>query len=216
MQEDMPQIVEKVTAFVTRSTSSGRELLLFEHPFAGIQIPAGAVEDLETPDAAVIREASEETGLTGLTVSHYLGALEIRVPSGHKVIGQRTTVYARPDASSFDWAYLRRGLQVRIERESDEYTQVTFEEFDRIPEPQYVTYQITGWVSNQALASSITRHFYVLSCELPTSDHWSIQDDYHSFDLFWAPLTSLPSVVSPQDEWLDMLSRHFRVSTGGK
>ncbi len=39
----MPQIIEKLTAFVTRPTSNGYELLLFEHPTAGIQIPAGTV-----------------------------------------------------------------------------------------------------------------------------------------------------------------------------
>ena len=34
---------EKVTAFVIRTANHRAELLLFEHPYAGIQIPAGTV-----------------------------------------------------------------------------------------------------------------------------------------------------------------------------
>ena len=37
----MVATLEKVTAFVIRSTAHGEELLLCEHPTAGIQIPAG-------------------------------------------------------------------------------------------------------------------------------------------------------------------------------
>ena len=102
----MPNIIEKVTAFVTRPTSDGYELLLFEHPFAGIQIPAGTVEVHESLDVAVLREASEETGLRAFTISHYIGALDEPSPSGYGLISEQTTVYARPDLSSLDCAYL--------------------------------------------------------------------------------------------------------------
>ena len=37
----MPPAIEKVTAFITRTTTQGTDLLLFAHPHAGIQIPAG-------------------------------------------------------------------------------------------------------------------------------------------------------------------------------
>ena len=78
-----------MTAFVTRSTSDDYELSLFEHPAAGIQIPAGTVEAHETPDVAVLREASEETGLSGLTISHYLGTLDEPPPSGYRLISEQ-------------------------------------------------------------------------------------------------------------------------------
>ena len=51
----MSKVIEKVTAFITRETEYGCQLLLFEHPFAGIQIPAGTVEPSESPEKAVIR-----------------------------------------------------------------------------------------------------------------------------------------------------------------
>ena len=74
----MQAIIEKVTAFITRESVDGHDLLLFKHPNAGIQIPAGTVEDDETPEEAVLREVSEETGLTSLSVGEYLGCMEHR------------------------------------------------------------------------------------------------------------------------------------------
>ncbi len=72
----MAGMVEKVTVFITRSARDTTELLLFEHPAAGIQIPAGTVEVGEPPAAAALREAAEETRLTYLPTRLYLGAPE--------------------------------------------------------------------------------------------------------------------------------------------
>lgn len=62
----------KVFAYITQ----GDRLLVFTHtdfPEAGIQVPAGTVEPGEPPDAAVMREAVEESGLTGLVLDAFLG-----------------------------------------------------------------------------------------------------------------------------------------------
>lgn len=157
----MPGIIEKVTAFITRK--AGRDLLLFEHPNAGVQIPAGTVEDDETPEEAAVREGVEETGLTSLSIRRYLGYREETLPEGQKIIVKRTKVYARPDVASFDWAFLRKGIRVAVNRRSAGFSQVTYEEFDRVPDPQYVTMHITGWVPDGVLADAVKRHFFHLS-----------------------------------------------------
>jgi len=72
----MPKFVQKVTAFVTRNTDETPELLLFEHPTAGIQIPGGTVNLGESPKEAAVREVVEETGLQELTITKYLGVNE--------------------------------------------------------------------------------------------------------------------------------------------
>ncbi|MCW3100036.1 MAG: hypothetical protein JWL77_5654 [Chthonomonadaceae bacterium] len=62
----------KVCAYITH----GSNLLVFSHPDfpeAGIQVPAGTIEAGETPEAAVMREALEETGLTDLKRIGFLG-----------------------------------------------------------------------------------------------------------------------------------------------
>ena len=67
---------EKVLAYVTRSPG---ELLILEHApelaEAGVQVPAGGVDEGEEPGEAVLREVTEETGLV-LTDPIYLESRE--------------------------------------------------------------------------------------------------------------------------------------------
>lgn len=68
----MKSLKYKVLAYITHEN----RLLLFNHPYepeAGIQVPAGTIEPGEQPEQAVLREAFEETGLTGLILDSFLG-----------------------------------------------------------------------------------------------------------------------------------------------
>ena len=73
------QPLNKVYAYITRR----EQLLVFRHvdfPEAGVQVPGGTMEEDETPDVAVMREAYEETGLDYLRLVSYLGAYDWRSP----------------------------------------------------------------------------------------------------------------------------------------
>ena len=62
----------KVFAYITHQ----QRLLVMAHPHvpeAGIQVPAGTLEPGESPEAGVLREAWEETGLDDLRCVAYLG-----------------------------------------------------------------------------------------------------------------------------------------------
>lgn len=150
----MSDVVDKVTPFVVRPAAVGYDLLLFRHHAGSIQMPAGTIEPDETPRAAALREAREETGLDNLTIARELGAIDTPLTDEQRVIQTTTTVYARPTARSFDWARLRRGLWVRCERRQAGFAQVTFTQWDRHDHPSYISYQITGWVPVTALATS--------------------------------------------------------------
>jgi 8-oxo-dGTP pyrophosphatase MutT (NUDIX family) len=69
-------ITKKVVAYITYQDS----MLIFRHtqfPEAGIQVPAGTVEAGESVEAAVLREAWEESGLEDLEICNYLGMDEL-------------------------------------------------------------------------------------------------------------------------------------------
>jgi 8-oxo-dGTP pyrophosphatase MutT (NUDIX family) len=202
----MPDWVEKVTAFITRPAAGGPELLLFRHPTAGIQIPAGTVEAGEAPEAAVLREAFEETGLAdGLVIRACLGVQTDRLAEGRRLVCAATRVYARPDRSSLDWAQLRPGYEVTVLRQADGFTQVTYEEYDRAADPRYLSMAITGWVPDETLAALRRRHFYHLEFSGQSESTWTTYTDGHQFTLFWARLSALPEIIHPQDEWLRYL-----------
>ena len=68
------RVREKVVCYVVRD---GRLLVLRhldqEWDESGLQVPAGSIEPGESPEAAALREAREETGLEGLTLVAKLG-----------------------------------------------------------------------------------------------------------------------------------------------
>ncbi|HVL07339.1 MAG TPA: GNAT family N-acetyltransferase [Acidimicrobiales bacterium] len=74
----------KVVAFITRPAPTGAELLVFYHPNAGVQVPAGTLEAAENPLDGARREAWEETGLDGLRLVTPLGQCT-EGPAGERV-----------------------------------------------------------------------------------------------------------------------------------
>jgi 8-oxo-dGTP diphosphatase len=69
---NVKEVKDKVFAYITHND----HLLIFSHPYAleaGIQVPAGTVEENEHPEDAVLREAFEETGLSNLSLDCFLG-----------------------------------------------------------------------------------------------------------------------------------------------
>jgi 8-oxo-dGTP pyrophosphatase MutT (NUDIX family) len=195
----------KVTALVVREAPEGAELLLFQHPHAGIQVPAGTIEPGEEPQAAALREAAEETGLTAFAAVRPLGYRDEVLPEQLRMIIRPATVYSRPDAGSFDWVRIRTGITVRRERELGAFTQITYEERDHIDAPELVSYRITGWTPTANLAAQFRRHFFLLWYDQPTPERWQVETDNHRFTLFWAPLGALPTIVAPQAAWPTML-----------
>ncbi len=102
----MTLIREKVFAYIT----NGNRLLVFtrpESPEAGIQVPAGSVKEGENPDKAVLREAFEETGLSGLKMVGYLGEQnQDRIPYGKAEIHHRRFYHlACPGNQSETWRH---------------------------------------------------------------------------------------------------------------
>jgi 8-oxo-dGTP pyrophosphatase MutT (NUDIX family) len=201
----MSVAVHKITCFITRQGEKGRELLLFKHPYAGIQIPAGTANPGEPPELSARREAMEETGLEDLALVSLLGEQEEPVLPGQRLIALPSQVYSRPMPGSFDWVHLPIGTPVSILRNEAGFTQVRYEEPDHFPSPEYTTYQIIGWVPDEALTDQRIRHFYLFEAHGATPRKWSVATDNHTFKLFWATFSKLPDIVPPQNEWLKWL-----------
>lgn len=69
-------VVPKVCAGVLRRVGGRVELLVFEHPNGGIQLPKGGLDHGEEPTAGALRELYEETGLTSARNARQIGTWE--------------------------------------------------------------------------------------------------------------------------------------------
>ena len=194
--------VEKVTIFVLGQRDGVSELLLLYHPNAGIQLPAGTVEVGEAAMAAVLREAQEETGLHNLAWGGMIAVEREEFPPGTGIMALPTPVYTTFDNTSASWATLRRGLLVTVLRGANGFLQVRYTENNRYPDPQYVTFEVTGWVPASTVAAARVRHFAWLASLETTPPSWTYFADHHNFTLRWHPLDALPELVEPQAPWL--------------
>ncbi|MFX0016187.1 MAG: NUDIX domain-containing protein [Promethearchaeota archaeon] len=198
--------VEKVTAFITRKKNHNQELLLILHPNAGIQIPAGTVDEDETVEKALKREIIEETGLKRIKIN-YIGCKEIKLQDNEFIISRRTKVFSRPNLTNFNWAGLEKGITVLSNRIYGEFTQITYREYDRFPNPRFITYEITGWIPTAILSKNMRRHFYHVVIDENVQDEWEISADNHKFKLFWSPFSNLSKIIEPQHKWLDYVRK---------
>lgn len=92
-----------MACYVTRKTSAGLELLVFDHdnddPDApsGTQVPAGGMTAFEDIETAAFREIEEETGLTSLEFVGQLGGQEAGL---HDKRGPSMTTFVHVTARS--------------------------------------------------------------------------------------------------------------------
>lgn len=107
----------KVAAFITRPHSAGPQLVVFDHPLAGVQLPAGSLEPGEDPLDGGFREAWEETGIDGLALVGRLpdfaesrpGDDERRLASDVELAGRRHARGLRATVLGRRWRSARPG-----------------------------------------------------------------------------------------------------------
>ena len=205
----MNEMIQKVTAFIIRERNGVKELLVFKHPTAGIQIPAGTVEEGEEIETAVKREVYEETGLQFVEIENYLGCFENELEESERIIAETTQVYIEPNLKAIPYKRkLPKGLTVDYLSTTEDFTHSSYieYEYDEFHKPISIDTNITGWVPNENLSAEKKRHFFHLSTQEKTADAWELKSDMgHIFKPYWTPLSPKPNIISPQDRWLDFV-----------
>ena len=186
--------IQKVTAFVTRLVEGQAELLLMEHPMAGIQLPAGTVELGESLEAAVIRETAEETGLERVQLVGELGQIDLELPENERIVTRVTKLFDSPasDASSVGGFGLTRGSLVKIQQIQGSFAEVTSDPLDLSRTPPVRVNGVAGFVRLSLLTGWVERHMYHLTAVQVAPNEWQSFSDGVAYRLFWVPLRPIP------------------------
>lgn len=99
--------VDKAVAAVIRTVDGRRDLLVFTHPSAGVQLPKGTIEPDESIALATLRELEEESGLR-LDTPHYLGQWD-RVVSANAVQPWHVSLLDAPHDLPNSWDHEASG-----------------------------------------------------------------------------------------------------------
>lgn len=200
-------LLHKLTAFILRPGLDGPQILAFQHPSAGLQLPAGTVDPGETPEAAALREAAEETGLARLRLVANLGSETVRAPEGQGWLLRSLRPLQQPHPRAAEAAQIiARAWPVVIDDFKEGYAHVVYTERDLNHTPPAFEWSVAGWVPLADLASVQQRHFFHLEPCAPTDSAWAQRADRgHIFQFAWLPLDPPPALIPPQDGWLRYL-----------
>lgn len=113
--------------------------------------------------------------------------------------------YFRPDHRAQSWATIQRGIRLQLNRRAGDFVQVTYREFDQLPNPNCITAEVTGWVDKSAVSQIRRRFFFLLGVSSEKRLTWDHHADHDAWSLFWAPVESLPPIIPPQDTWVPYL-----------
>ncbi len=201
-------MIEKVTAFVLRKKNNIPQLLVFSHPTAGTQIPAGTVEENEAVEVALLREINKETGLSNPKLIRKLGeTLQFTGPN-EAYLTQTLRCYSWPaQAAKRNGPLCNRGLLLQTFERKVGFTRVTYKEYDLNIEPPVLLSELEGWLPSDALTREIRRHFYILKVDEDTPEYWKTESDGGNvFQCYWVDVNAIPELMGEQAEWILQLN----------
>lgn len=201
-----------MTAYVTRVDHGRNEVLVFHHPDAGIQLPAGTVEDGEAPIDAALREVEEETGLRDARIVRELGVQETVVPPHQRAVREASSLLAEPSPNSARLAMVgRTGFFVDADVLDGPYRQVTHHEYEFVDNVFAPIRSTSGWMLDEHLTDRIVRHHYELQTTHPAADCWThVLEGEHDVELYWAPLREDIALAASNLAWLQFVIDKLR------
>jgi len=191
-----------------------KEILVFRHEDASIQMPAGTVEENEEITDGAIREMYEETGIVKDEIED-IDLLEIKyneLLENEVIIEKESNIYSRPREDSINWVKIRKGITVNRIKEESGYSLIEYREWNNEIEKDYYTYEICGWIKNDNISKEKIRNFVVINVKTER-ETWNTFSDYHTFKHYFIKVEKIPKLITNQEKWKSVLYKYLGRST---
>jgi 8-oxo-dGTP pyrophosphatase MutT (NUDIX family) len=178
----------KVTIFAVNQD----RVLVFDHPLAGTQFPAGTVDLGESSESAAMRELTEETGIQVKDVA-YLGTTITR--------REDDLAYTLDTVVADDGLRIPRGYRVHVLSEEGDQIRFSRRESDHSKQPPKILSESVGRTARLSLTRCIERHFY--GARVKNAAPWSWEgDDGHVWLCHFLDINEVQA-FGEQQGWLE-------------
>ena len=193
--DELPPLLPRVTAFITRDSGSERELLIIRPTAVAPQLPDATVDMHETPVATVMRLQK--------TVLRAPARLERRIAVVRETLGENVRAVVRPTllrtGPSHEATLMRfpleRGMHVKVAEWRDEFARVAYEEYSFHEDELAIATRRAGWLPVGLLAAQIEHHLFHLSAgETASAAETSA---------VWTPLSRANGLTPAHERWLE-------------
>ncbi len=211
-------LVKYVTAYITRGDRRRRELLAIKRPGVGNLVPFGDVVGFESPEAAVLRVARGQTGLTELAVIALLDVVSAWLTPNSRKMTEVSPLYAEPDPAAAtlpipmpdgESSLLIQHLPIELLEETDNWAKVRCQAVDVGVGMLVNVRQQDGWVPRGSYTSDVHRELFHLRATGVTPGRWNVAGPNGDDELFWIPLSKPAGLVDFQEMMLNRVKERL-------
>ena len=150
----------------------------------------------ETPEAAVLRETREESGLSAVRIAAHLATM-VQPLMVDEWLMLEPFVLDTPSGI----VRLTRGHPVHLIDGGADECRVSYRSI-LIGGSFQPDFEKTCWLPRRLLTTNVQRHLFHLTTTAPTPERWSVEADGHTFGLYWTPLARAVGLIAQQATWL--------------
>lgn len=165
-RDELPPLLPRVAALVTRDGSGERQLLIVRQGAAAPQLPNLTVDAHETPAHAVMRLQRSLLGDSPVRLERRIAVVRETLPDNTRAIVRPTLLRTGPSHEATLMRFpMARGMRVKVMEWLDEFARVTYEEYTFHEQELAIATRRAGWLTVDLLASHIEHHLFHLHAE---------------------------------------------------
>lgn len=195
-RDDLPPLLLRVAALVTRDPGSERELLIIRQATTALQLPDATVSLYEAPARTLTRLRRALLGEAAISAERRIAVVRETLPGNTRAIVRPTLLRTGPNHEATLMRFpLERGMRVKVTEWQEEFARVAYEEYKYQENELAIATRRAGWLTVDVLAAQIEHNLFHLAAE-PTATPVNAA-------AVWIPLSRVNGLTPVHERWLE-------------